>query len=138
MPLREYRSRTGSLTLAFRDDKGEAGRPDPARATGAEAEIALSFADVYRMLSNRILVFTTRPIESLDRLSLQRELTRIGAMERRTGGRERRLSHSPLRGGASPTSSSSGDAKRRPKDLGESHCRPGLILRFLVASFGLT
>jgi protein-tyrosine-phosphatase len=58
------------------------GVPDPALATGSDAEIGVAFADVYRMLSTRISVFISLPIESLDRLSLQAHLNNIGAMER--------------------------------------------------------
>lgn len=54
------------------------GIPDPAAATGNEAEIALAFADAYRILHNRISLFTSLPLESLDRLSLQRRLDDIG------------------------------------------------------------
>jgi protein-tyrosine-phosphatase len=59
--------------------------PDPAAATGNEAEIALAFADAYRFLENRIGLFTSLPIESLDRLSLQHRLDEIG---RATAGQE--------------------------------------------------
>jgi arsenate reductase len=54
------------------------GIPDPARATGTEAERRLAFADAYRMLNNRISVFVSLPIASLDRLSLQKHLDEIG------------------------------------------------------------
>ncbi|HEX4183745.1 MAG TPA: arsenate reductase ArsC [Caulobacteraceae bacterium] len=54
------------------------GVPDPAEATGNEAEIALAFADAYRVLNNRISLFTSLPLASLDRLSLQRRLDDIG------------------------------------------------------------
>jgi len=54
------------------------GIPDPAAATGNEAEIALAFADTYRILNNRISLFTSLPIASLDCLSLQRRLDDIG------------------------------------------------------------
>ena len=54
------------------------GVPDPAAATGNEAEIRLAFADTFRMLSNRISVFVSLPLRSLDRLSLQRQLDSIG------------------------------------------------------------
>ena len=57
------------------------GVPDPAEATGSEAEIALAFKDAYRMLHQRIAVFTSLPIRSLDALSLQRRLEEIGRME---------------------------------------------------------
>lgn len=55
------------------------GMPDPALAEGSEAEIALAFADTYRMLSNRIGIFMNLPLASLDRLSLQARLSEIGA-----------------------------------------------------------
>ena len=54
------------------------GVPDPAAATGNEAEVRLAFADTFRMLSNRISVFVNLPLRSLDRLSLQRQLDSIG------------------------------------------------------------
>ncbi|WP_395020886.1 arsenate reductase ArsC [Dongia sp.] len=54
------------------------GLPDPAAAEGSEAERRLAFADAYRQLSNRISIFTSLPIASLDRLSLQRRLEDIG------------------------------------------------------------
>ena len=57
------------------------GVPDPAEATGTEAEIALAFKDAYRMLFQRIGVFTAPPIRSLDQISLQRRLKEIGRME---------------------------------------------------------
>jgi arsenate reductase (thioredoxin) len=56
------------------------GVPDPAEAEGSPAEIALAFKDAYRMLHQRIGVFTALPIHSLDRLSLQRRLEEIGRM----------------------------------------------------------
>jgi protein-tyrosine-phosphatase len=54
------------------------GIPDPAAATGSEAEIRLAFADAFRMLSNRISIFTSLPLRSLDKLALQRQLDAIG------------------------------------------------------------
>ena len=54
------------------------GVPDPAEATGTDAEIALAFKDAYRMLHQRIAIFTALPIRSLDQLSLQRRLNEIG------------------------------------------------------------
>jgi protein-tyrosine-phosphatase len=54
------------------------GLPDPARATGNEAEIALAFADTYRMLETRISLFLDLPLAKLDRMSLQRRLGEIG------------------------------------------------------------
>ena len=57
------------------------GVPDPADARGSEAEIALAFKDAYRMLHQRIGVFTALPIRSLDQLSLQRRLKEIGRLD---------------------------------------------------------
>jgi protein-tyrosine-phosphatase len=54
------------------------GVPDPAAATGNEAEICLAFADTFRMLTNRISIFVSLPINSLDRLTLQKQLDSIG------------------------------------------------------------
>ena len=54
------------------------GVPDPAAATGSEAEVRLAFADALRMLTNRINIFVALPIRSLDALSLQRQLDAIG------------------------------------------------------------
>jgi len=57
------------------------GIPDPAEATGSQAEIALAFKDAYRLLNQRIGIFTALPLRSLDRLSLQSKLRDIGDME---------------------------------------------------------
>jgi arsenate reductase len=56
------------------------GVPDPAQADGTSAEIALAFKDAYRLLQQRIGVFTALPLRSLDRLSLQSKLKEIGRM----------------------------------------------------------
>jgi hypothetical protein len=56
------------------------GVPDPAEATGSASEIALAFADTFRQLETRISLFTSLPITSLDRMSLQKRLHEIGAM----------------------------------------------------------
>jgi protein-tyrosine-phosphatase len=54
------------------------GLPDPAAATGTEAEIRLAFADTFRMLNNRISIFASLPLSKLDKLSLQKKLDAIG------------------------------------------------------------
>jgi arsenate reductase (thioredoxin) len=54
------------------------GVPDPAAATGNEAEVRLAFAEAFRMLASRINVFVSLPLRSLDALSLQRQLEAIG------------------------------------------------------------
>lgn len=54
------------------------GVPDPAEAQGTDAEIAFAFKDAYRMLFQRIGVFSALPIRSLGKLSLQQKLHEIG------------------------------------------------------------
>lgn len=54
------------------------GVPDPAAASGSEAEIRLAFAQAYRMLNNRISIFVNLPLRSLDTLSLRKRLEAIG------------------------------------------------------------
>jgi protein-tyrosine-phosphatase len=54
------------------------GIPDPAAATGNEAEVRLAFADAFRMLNNRISIFVNLPFRSLDTLALQKRLDSIG------------------------------------------------------------
>ena len=59
------------------------GIPDPAAAPGieaggSEAERRLAFAEAYRAMLNRISVFVSLPLQSLDRLSLQKRLSEIG------------------------------------------------------------
>jgi protein-tyrosine-phosphatase len=54
------------------------GIPDPAAAEGSEAVRRLAFADAFRQLNNRISIFTSLPITSLDKLSLQKRLDEIG------------------------------------------------------------
>src|SRR5579863_3838252 len=54
------------------------GVPDPAAATGTEAEVRFAFTDALRMLSNRINIFVSLPLRSIDALSLQKQLDAIG------------------------------------------------------------
>lgn len=54
------------------------GVPDPAAVEGSESEIALAFADAYRMLSQRISVFCSLPLANIDKLSLKKRLDEIG------------------------------------------------------------
>jgi arsenate reductase (thioredoxin) len=54
------------------------GLPDPSLAGGSEAERRLAFADRYRMLNQRIGIFVSLPLRSLDALALQRRLDEIG------------------------------------------------------------
>ena len=54
------------------------GLPDPAAVEGTDTEVALAFADTYRMLSNRIGLFAALPLAKLDAMSLQRRMDEIG------------------------------------------------------------
>ena len=54
------------------------GLPDPAAKAGTEAEMRFAFADAMRMLTNRINIFMSLPMKSLDALSLQKQLDAIG------------------------------------------------------------
>ena len=54
------------------------GVPDPAAAEGTEAEKHLAFAEAYRMLNNRISIFVSLPMNTLDKLALQKRLHEIG------------------------------------------------------------
>jgi protein-tyrosine-phosphatase len=54
------------------------GVPDPVEVQGTDVERTLAFADTYRMLNNRIGIFTSLPLASLDDLSLKKQLDAIG------------------------------------------------------------
>ncbi len=56
------------------------GVADPAAAQGTEPERSLAFRTAFRELENRIKVFTSLPIHSLDRLKLQERLDAIGKL----------------------------------------------------------
>ena len=57
------------------------GIPDPAAATGSEAERRAAFADAYGRLHNRISTFLALPLASLGRLPLKSKLADIGKAE---------------------------------------------------------
>ncbi len=73
------------------------GVPDPAAATGNDAERRLAFADAYRMLSQRISIFVNLPFASLDRLALQKRLDTIGRARDDAPGEPARASLPPDR-----------------------------------------
>jgi arsenate reductase len=54
------------------------GMPDPAAVDGSDAKKTRAFRDTFRMLSNRIRIFTQLPFEKLDALKLQKHLDEIG------------------------------------------------------------
>lgn len=54
------------------------GLPDPVLAEGNEIERRLAFSEAYRMLRNRISIFVNLPMDSLNRMALQKNLDEIG------------------------------------------------------------
>lgn len=54
------------------------GISDPAAVEGADAVKNLAFADAYRQLTNRISIFVSLPMKSLDKVALQKRLDEIG------------------------------------------------------------
>jgi len=57
------------------------GIPDPAATQGTEAERMNAFRDAFRLLDNRIKIFTSLPLHKLDRLALTKVLRDIGEAE---------------------------------------------------------
>ena len=54
------------------------GMPDPVKAEGTDAEMALAFARTYAELLRRIRAFVALPVESLQRVALQHRLDDLG------------------------------------------------------------
>jgi arsenate reductase len=54
------------------------GLPDPAAVEGSEIARRRAFRQAFAALENRIRLFTSLPLASLDRLALQRQLDAIG------------------------------------------------------------
>jgi protein-tyrosine-phosphatase len=54
------------------------GVADPSAVEGNESEKRFAFADTHRMMYQRIGIFVNLPLQSLDKLSLQRRLDDIG------------------------------------------------------------
>lgn len=52
--------------------------PDPAAFVGDDTQRALAFADAYRMLNNRVSIFTALPVRELDKVTLQAKIDTIG------------------------------------------------------------
>ncbi|MBS8258779.1 arsenate reductase ArsC [Roseibium polysiphoniae] len=61
------------------------GVPDPAAVEGNEAERRLAFSETLRMLNARISIFSSLPLESIDKLSLQKRLDDIGKADAMDG-----------------------------------------------------
>jgi arsenate reductase len=54
------------------------GMPDPAAVEGTDTEKWVAFRETFRLLDNRIKIFTSLPLGSLDRIKLQERLGAIG------------------------------------------------------------
>ena len=54
------------------------GLPDPAAVEGSDEQKQRAFAEAFRQLSHRINLFTSLPMDKLDRSSLQNKLREIG------------------------------------------------------------
>ena len=54
------------------------GVADPALETGSQTDQWLAFREAFRELESRVRIFTSLPLESLDRASLQQRLDDIG------------------------------------------------------------
>ena len=54
------------------------GVPDPAAVEDPETEKWLAFREAFRSLENRIKIFTSLPIATLDRMKLKERLDAIG------------------------------------------------------------
>jgi Protein-tyrosine-phosphatase len=52
--------------------------PDPASVAGSEEQIERAFRDAYTVLERRISLLLCLPLESLDKLAIQKEIDRIG------------------------------------------------------------
>jgi arsenate reductase len=53
------------------------GMPDPAAVEGTPSDIALAFAETYRMLDNRLGLFASLKMAGLDRLALHKSIADI-------------------------------------------------------------
>ena len=54
------------------------GVPDPATVRGTAEQIERAFRDAYLLLERRISLFLSLPLSSLDKLTIQKEVDRIG------------------------------------------------------------
>lgn len=54
------------------------GVPDPAAVQGSDLEKWTAFREVFRVLDNRIKIFTSLPLGSLQRIKLKQRLDEIG------------------------------------------------------------
>jgi arsenate reductase len=65
------------------------GIEDPAEVEGTNIEKEAAFVAAFRYLKNRIAIFTSLPLKSIDHLSLGTRLRDIGRIEGATSGQEK-------------------------------------------------
>lgn len=61
------------------------GVPDPAAVEGSELEKLNAFRDTFRTLENRIKIFTSLPLASIERIKLKEHLDEIGRSTGKSG-----------------------------------------------------
>jgi arsenate reductase len=61
--------------------KAHWGLPDPADATGSEADVDAAFEETWRLLEMRVKAFMALDLEAMDNAEAQKALAEIGAME---------------------------------------------------------
>jgi arsenate reductase len=54
------------------------GVPDPAAVEGSDTDQWVAFRDAFRLLDNRIKIFTSLPLDEFDRIKLKERLDAIG------------------------------------------------------------
>ena len=54
------------------------GLPDPTAVEGSDEEKREAFSSIFRQLATRIGIFTSLPLDKLDKMSLQKKLIEIG------------------------------------------------------------
>jgi arsenate reductase len=60
------------------------GVPDPAAVEGTELEKLNAFREAFRTLENRIKIFTSLPLASIERVKLKAQLDEIGRSAERS------------------------------------------------------
>ena len=65
------------------------GIEDPAEVSGTDIEKEAAFVAAFRYLKNRIALFTSLPLRSIDRLALGTKLREIGRIAGTTSGEEK-------------------------------------------------
>jgi arsenate reductase len=65
------------------------GIEDPAVVEGSDAQRTAAFSQAARFLKNRITAFINLPLASVERMSLQHQVRRIGEMDGSSSKREK-------------------------------------------------